>query len=251
MRQWLAGILSGLSVALHSASPFFHAYVGMEWLKVRNLNYTDEQREAFLRGNIFPDIRYHANLSRESTHRDNVTLKEVDSIRDPFLKGVALHSYVDEERFRFIDQSQLGFDIDQFEGNTNLGLKMVEDEIVFLSDESTLWNTIIRGLRHYDQRECIPGLAYDKLVSWQEMMIEYFMQGPIYFFRRALSEDRLFITVPRKDMFESLEMMKSLKYQQSACEYVEKLRKHFKSNIHSFSRQIKLAEEKEGAPSKL
>jgi hypothetical protein len=77
------------------AAPVGHLYLALQILS-GPLAHVD--RQPFIIGTLFPDIRYSAHLSRHTTHKEHVTWPDILQEHDPFKKGMLFHSFVDEQR---------------------------------------------------------------------------------------------------------------------------------------------------------
>ena len=129
---------------LDGASQLTHAYLAKKWLALNPKS--EEYRGAFIRGTLFPDIRYFANLSRELTHEKNVTLKEISSCQDPFEAGKKFHAFVDESRELMVKKAKIKRTATKivnkktplFKKYVTMLLKFAEDEIIFtMNDQCT------------------------------------------------------------------------------------------------------------------
>ena len=99
MRRYGIQVLCILYVtSLQAAAPVFHVLCAEWYLSRCKITYTRKQKEAFLRGTLFPDIRYIAAFPRSVTHRKNITLNTIISTENPFTAGLLFHTYVDEQR---------------------------------------------------------------------------------------------------------------------------------------------------------
>jgi len=75
------------------AAPVAHIVLALLMLKGP---FAEKDKEAFLAGTVFPDIRYIAGLSREETHKPNVTLEDIKKEPSSFKAGMYLHALVDK-----------------------------------------------------------------------------------------------------------------------------------------------------------
>lgn len=88
-----------------------------------------EDTAAYLRGTIFPDIRYLGVIDRSQSHRSDVTMAEVLSEAEPWKRGWLLHCWLDVIWNTY--WTQFGLDPNAL---TNRGLwmavKRIEDELL-------------------------------------------------------------------------------------------------------------------------
>jgi hypothetical protein len=73
------------------AAPVSHVVYALEYLKM----HPEYDKYKFLRGTVFPDIRYVANIERPMTHPVGVTLDLVDAEADSWRAGFLFHNWVD------------------------------------------------------------------------------------------------------------------------------------------------------------
>ncbi len=103
--------------------PIAHIYYAHEYAARHHRS--DEP--AFLRGTVFPDIRYIANIDRSVTHRLDVSLAEIEAEQDDWRAGVLLHCWVDVGWTAYFEQYGLGSEDHAFDG-MRTALKLLEDE---------------------------------------------------------------------------------------------------------------------------
>ena len=88
-----------------------------------------EDTAAYLRGTIFPDIRYLGVIDRSQSHREDVTMDEVLAEAEPWKRGWLLHCWLDVLWNAY--WAQFGLDPN---APTNRGLwlavKRIEDELL-------------------------------------------------------------------------------------------------------------------------
>ena len=149
---------------------------------------SEEYRGAFIRGTLFPDIRYFANISRESTHDKNVTLEDIASCKDAFDAGKKFHAFVDE----LVDKQE---NLKNNENNKRIGtkiitrhapvlkkyivmlLKFAEDDIIFTkndrcADVATYLGPLDPTMRTFK----VPD---QKLESWYGLLKNIYFSGTI------------------------------------------------------------------------
>jgi len=171
---------------LDGASELTHAYLAKKWLDLNKKS--EEYRGAFMRGTLFPDIRYFASISRESTHDKNVTLHDIASCKDAFDAGKKFHAFVDE----FIDKPK---NIKKEAKNQLRGtkiitkqapvlkkyivmlLKFAEDDIIFAMNDKCA--DIAKYLGPLDATMRTFNVSDQKLQAWYLLLKSIYFSGTI------------------------------------------------------------------------
>ena len=119
-----------LPFSLFAAGPMTHLYFAEKWAE-QNPIATQEALRDFVLGNLFPDIRYVANIPREWTHAEVYSIEEVGASRTPFEGGMKLHAFVDIVREKFVEKTGIyAYVIPYAEGHPATLLKFIEEEII-------------------------------------------------------------------------------------------------------------------------
>jgi hypothetical protein len=120
----------------NAAGPIGHIFFSQEFLFPKMDQMTDKERGKFIKGTLFPDIRYLGGCKREETHFESVNLNEVFNEKDLFLAGMKFHSWVDIERERYVTQSGIYQVIQEYKvAHPETFLKFLEDEILFFQTD--------------------------------------------------------------------------------------------------------------------
>lgn len=123
-------ILLLFPLTLFAAGPMTHLYFAEKWAE-QNPIASDEALRDFILGNLFPDIRYIANIPREWTHADVYSIDEVGASSTPFEGGMKLHAFVDMVREEFVERTGIyAYVIPYAEGYPATLLKFIEEEIL-------------------------------------------------------------------------------------------------------------------------
>ena len=153
------------------AAPIGHIYLALQLL---NGPLKEVNHQEFLIGTSFPDIRYPAQLPRETTHWQNITLEMIFGEKDPFNQGMLFHSYVDQEREFFIKKHAITDQLPHFPHKHGL-LKGLEDQLLYPKIKNKSF------IRLFDQilgREL--DIVKDKTIiqDWHTHLQNYFFYGP-------------------------------------------------------------------------
>lgn len=160
-----------------AAAPIFHAVVAQRWIDMFEEYTPNEERELML-GTLFPDIRYLAKLPRKATHEQGITLKLIKETKDPFLKGMRIHAYVDVVRLNYLKTITIEDHLKSYEGDNIFFLKMVEDEILYRQGSKKQFQDIADYFNTIVQQEIDFGIAPEILADWHTSHYQYFADGP-------------------------------------------------------------------------
>lgn len=159
-----------------AAAPLVHLCLASKYLELHGRRYTSEQKNSFLRGTSFPDIRYLAHIPRERTHDSSVTLQTIYTTPSPFEAGKKFHVWVDEQREQFMKDWKMYDTLNKIDNPPQkqkaLFLKLIEDAVLFNNstnktiDAITLFSTIDAEEKNY-------GIRDEKLRQWHAILTIY------------------------------------------------------------------------------
>ncbi len=155
------------------AAPVAHIFCALALLNSGKLKVDDKQ--AFILGTSFPDIRYLDVIERAETHKKNVTWDDVVNAPSSFEAGMLLHALLDHVRENYVEIHHL---YDQLPNNpyrTHV-LKFFED--ILLYDYVTEWPHIITYFDTIAQEEKKYGIAMPYLRIWHKLLQQYISQHP-------------------------------------------------------------------------
>ena len=155
------------ALPLSAAGPLTHAFLTEMYL-MQHSSYSNEEKDLFRIGSLFPDIRHLAETERDHTHFPHVTLQEVFLEASPFIAGMKYHAYVDKKREAFMERG----------GHYNLisdlplayprnFLKFVEDEIIFTSLNRNDWRVL---LQNTVPEEMEWGIREEVVIKWHQLL---------------------------------------------------------------------------------
>lgn len=136
-------------------------------------------KQEFIVGTSFPDIRYMAQLRREQTHIEPISWNDVVNEPSSFRAGMLFHNLVDEVRIKHFEHSFYN------RNNTNtlpglykklfcLMLKTAEDS--FLYNYSNKWHELTSYFDIIYQEELDFGVPKTVVRTWHTMIQEYIAQ---------------------------------------------------------------------------
>ncbi len=132
-------------------------------------------REAFLIGTVFPDIRYLKVIERDKTHFKGLSFQDILDEKNSFIAGMKYHSLVDEVREKYMIENGVYTFIPPSKYITQ-ALKIFEDEVLY---QNVLdWVQVISFLDKIlaDETSLVEDVG--KIKMWQSLMQEYFKQTP-------------------------------------------------------------------------
>ncbi|MES2274362.1 MAG: hypothetical protein V4487_09260 [Chlamydiota bacterium] len=176
------------------AAPIFHVYIAEKWLEDFEA-YGEIEKQNFIVGTLFPDIRYLGELRREETHEIGIGITDILETTDPFRKGMRLHVFVDETRARILKElgimNLLG---DVPDDHKVTFLKFLEDAVLYSSGN---WDHIRQYLGSF-----VPDPKFDykvpnsSLNRWHGILENYFKHGPTKLLARLSASDQGYLGVP-------------------------------------------------------
>ena len=146
-------------------SPTAHIYYGQAFL-ARHLNHDPG---AFLRGTVFPDIRFVVRLERSRTHLLGVSLNDVRAELDPWRAGMLFHCWLDEAWADYF--GQWGLDrYDHAYDHKFRALKLMEDDQLqrLLKDGEV--EKLAGALGGVDVRALDIGVTADEVQRWNGLI---------------------------------------------------------------------------------
>lgn len=176
----MKGLLFLFICSIHSlfaSGPIMHTLIANKFHEV-----SGQDKESFLRGTLFPDIRYIAKIPRSSTHEKNVSLQDILKTKNAFQAGKKLHSFVDATREKFITEEKTLSHLSHFgvpKEHADLFLKFLEDEICF---SFTDVRQAIAALKTIDKGEL--EVSEQTVQKWHTIQIEYLTSRPSVYLQK-------------------------------------------------------------------
>ncbi|MCA9770330.1 hypothetical protein KC460_03095 [Candidatus Dependentiae bacterium] len=121
------------------AGPIAHILLAMAVLQIL----PDKNQDEFLLGTSFPDIRYLKVISREQTHNNSVTWRDIINEPSSFKAGMLLHALVDRERQLYMAKHEV-YDFIPKTRYCSHALKLFEDKLLYekISDYNVTWQQV-------------------------------------------------------------------------------------------------------------
>jgi hypothetical protein len=146
--------------------------------KIFNQFFSNFNKNEFLIGTSFPDIRYLTNsIDRDTTHFNgtNLNLKSLDK-DNSFIAGAQFHVIVDEVREQYIVNNNLYNLVPESKYLTQC-IKGLEDELLY--EKINTWQDISQSLNNNIPYDNIP-FKLDKVYidKWYSALREYFAFSP-------------------------------------------------------------------------
>jgi len=148
-------------------SPIAHIYHSQVFLS-RHLIHDPG---AFLRGTIFPDIRYPLHLDRLQTHRVGVSLSDVLGQQDPWTAGWLFHNWLDEVWADYF--AQFGLDRHDHANDSKFRvLKLIDDDQLHRLLEPGPAERMAAMLMRVDPQVELFGVSSEGVQQWNVLIAE-------------------------------------------------------------------------------
>lgn len=175
------------------AAPVGHIICALALINSGKINISD--KDAFLVGTSFPDIRYITNIERRITHKfDGNDLIYIFNTESSFEMGRRFHIFVDQEREKYMKDHKVYKFIKPTLPKTHT-LKIIEDHILYprllAFDSHQVFYKI------YDE-ELEYGLKKEEIRKWHDILETYLMNTKFNSFRYW----RTFLLLPKEIMWK-------------------------------------------------
>lgn len=176
MIRLLSLLFSFLCLSIEAAGPVTHAYLTRKFF-ISHPQYSPSAQQEFMRGTLFPDIRYLGHVSRTKTHFEEVTINDILEEPSPFIAGMKFHSWVDITRSHYVNAVRIGSalstTIDPKLSYTYL--KLLEDQLVY---EKEGWDDCCGYLLEISPEELAYGMDKETIMRWHGMLALFFKSSP-------------------------------------------------------------------------
>lgn len=220
MKKLILLLFLFIFLRVEAAAPLTHLFFAEVWNNHVE-GYEREELSSFILGNLFPDIRYVANISREMTHFENVGPLDVKEHFSPFLKGMILHSVIDEIREKIVVDSRIYEILNEIESpHLTTLLKLVEDEILWDHFDGKRY---LPFLKNIIEAEVATGIPCDTIRKWHFFLGYYLGNKPSQMLYSLALMDRPFLNVPVDVVQRWAFLVPQLAENKVFLEYVETL----------------------------
>lgn len=159
-----------------AAAPLMHLCLASKYLATHGTKYSPEQKNSFLRGTSFPDIRYLGGISRSKTHDGDATLENIYKTASPFEAGKKFHAWVDEVREQHVEEWKIYDKLKELgklpQKQSALFLKLIEDAVLFNNTSNKTIDAIML-FSTIDPEEYQYGVSTEKLLRWHAILTIY------------------------------------------------------------------------------
>ncbi len=155
------------------AGPVAHIVCALALLNSGALKIEDKQ--AFLVGTSFPDIRYLGVIKREQTHKHDVTWQDIQNESDSFKAGMLLHSLVDRIREEYMMEHNVYNLVPKFPFFSQ-SLKLYEDMLIYNSMDE--WQLISSYFNEILSSERAFGIKEQDIKRWHQILQTFFVKRP-------------------------------------------------------------------------
>lgn len=214
---------------LSAAAPITHAYL-TERFFVYFPQYTEEERNAFMLGTLFPDIQYLGEVQRSHTHMET-SLDEILNEPSPFMAGVKFHSYVDIVREDFVVHwgayDQLAALVEpQSTKCLCTMLKFIEDEYTFYMADWDPWRDQILNIH---PEEYNWGISPKTIRKWHNILFVTFSHPPSSLLFLVGLTGSGFFGLTSAELAYWGKMLRFTAYDESMRIYVSAMLEHFEN----------------------
>jgi len=157
------------------AGPVSHIICALTVLNSGNIQIQDKQ--AFILGTSFPDIRYMGVISRDQTHKKEVTWHDVQHASSDFEAGMLLHALLDQVREAYVVEQGAYDHIPNTRFKAHC-LKFFEDITMWDTAKSAEWQTIISYFDTVHPAEKQFGIPEETILQWHNFIQDYIRAMP-------------------------------------------------------------------------
>ncbi len=216
----------------YAALPVTHIVFAEMWMK-DVAHYDVQKTRQFLIGNLFPDVRYLGDVTREDTHESNIRLEDIIESSTPFQAGCRLHVWVDEFREALVlDWQMYPYLKDYADGHEAALLKLIEDELLFKRINRP---RVRKALMVILDEEMAVGVAKKTVQKWHALLIQYFAMPPSQILKLLALGGRPLFDVPAATIRRWSALLPMLVQQEHFIDYVNRLENVFAEAIAGVS----------------
>jgi hypothetical protein len=160
-----------------AAGPVAHVYLAEKFFELFPERYSEQEKERFILGTLFPDIRYISDTRRDHTHDDDVSIKEILEQSSPFVAGMKYHSWVDHVRDHYVLADEI---YDRLPNELTIEqkpsfLKVIEDELLLEQLDVEFCCDL---LERVDPEELEHGVTEQDISQWHAFLVFFFKTSP-------------------------------------------------------------------------
>lgn len=227
MKKLIISLLTfglGLTLPLSAAAPVMHAYLAERFFSHFPIdNAIDKQ--AFMQGTLFPDIRYLGKINRQDTHFERITLDEVLNEPSSFMAGLKFHSYVDWVREDYVLEKGMYTLLEAMNGGEPLELlclklKLLEDELVYTQCDRSAW---IAALQDVHSDELNYGMGLSTIRKWHILQTMSFTNQPSTLIFLLNISGRSIFNIPQEYLLEWHKTFRDIAQDKRIQDYVRAL----------------------------
>jgi hypothetical protein len=213
-----------------------HIYFAQQYLQ-HNKEISQTQHAPFIRGTLFPDIRYLTKGPRNQTHEFNVTLESISSCSSPFLAGKKFHCLLDEKREAFAEKYGVYKHLEQIPAQYHATfLKVLEDAILYPKHAIA---TVQEYLKTTDTEAETTGITAPVVLQWHMSLNDYLSKGPCKMLAAFTAQKKGVFNVPAEDIAQWNSLIPQYAQEPYFKKYVEKLIQHFDKMFKKFFNSTK------------
>lgn len=220
---------------LFGAAPVTHIYFAELYMDICKPAYTKKERESFMRGTLFPDIRYLARIPRKKTHVYGLTLEDVINTKDAFTAGKLFHSFVDEQREKITEREKIYELVKSIPKKAQHHfIKGVEDELCYKNIDVKF---ALHSLKEIDLREKESEIPYYTVRAWHRHLKNYLQQSPLQLFQERSRKKQRYLLLSAEEVAQTALALDAFSHNKKLINYFEKLTTAFKKMFNDACQQ--------------
>lgn len=177
----------------YAAGPVFHFFFADYWLKNVHAYSDNDHNTKFILGNFFPSINMIGVQTSDEIAQSRITLSEVYTNPFPFVAGMQLHNYIEEQRDLCIHNWNAYALVNEFaEGNSGILLKLLEDELLYDSINPL---ATLAYLKKPIEEEILLAGSQERIHLWHFYLSTYFSMKPSELLNYLAQSNKGFLTV--------------------------------------------------------
>lgn len=210
------------------ATPVGNVYFAEQWLEKYGADYGEKEKEAFILGALFPDIRFLPTYLNNSTFPGapdkGVDKDSILSAKTPFESGRMLHYYLQDIRDECRAEYSSALLSEVPEEGGGLFLELLEDQILGDAVNKAYYEANIQAV--IDDEKALGGTEYT-LSMWHKVLRQYFGMAPVNIVKKLRQFNLGLFGVSRQTIAVWSDKMPTLAQTEEAQQYVNSMRLTF------------------------
>lgn len=133
--------------------------------------FSDLNKQEFIIGTTFADIRYLGHVKRTQTHTMNLSFSDVLKEKNSFQAGLLFHSFIDELREKFMVENGV-YDYIPNTHPATQAIKFLEEKFFYKDVKN--WSEITRYYNVVLNEELDFGMPKEVIMFWHSLLVNFF-----------------------------------------------------------------------------